>query len=88
MTRIDEPIDVTVADGSPESFHWRDSTYAVSEVLESWTTEERKWWQLSRGEKRQYYRVHAARHRHRITVELYAVLGDKDEKWMLSVVFD
>lgn len=88
MKRIEEPIDVGVTDERPAAFRWREANYRVSEVLDTWNTEEGAWWKFSRRESRRYYRVHAAQDRRRLTAEIYAAIRGDKVKWILSAVYD
>ena len=86
MQSIDEPIDVRLDEEGPTSFVWRGGEYHVTEVLHTWTTNDSQWWKPSRGRKRQHYRVHAERARHRITAEVASPAKGKGDAWVLSVI--
>jgi len=65
-----QPILVTLADGRPASFQWREVTYRVAEILSEWHLRDR-WWEPPasvrsveiggpQASDRHYYRVQCA----------------------------
>lgn len=88
MRAVDEPTEVTVADGHPESFRWDGQLFQVSEVLHTWSAEEGGWWIFKKPVKRRFYRVHAQGFRSRITAELCVPDGQTESDWMLAAVYE
>lgn len=89
------PIQVTLANGRPETIHWRGLTYRVLEVNEPWRLMDR-WWEpagtpgagngRSGRSDRTYYRLHCASAHDELTCDIYfEAVG---EVWILERVYD
>lgn len=85
---MDEPIEMNVVDGEPAEFRWNNRTYQIFEILHTWESERSAWWNWRSRGTRRYYRVQAGWNRHRLTVEFYVTTGGKEERWVLSHIYD
>lgn len=80
--RYQEPVAVTLQDGQPCVFIWRDRRYVIAAVLGTWRLTTR-WWQPEAAVDRHYYRVRTPDHR---VFELYHAVGTA--AWTLDVCQD
>ena len=93
MSRVyGEPITVTVRDGKPVRFLWREQRYRVLGVLEHWVVS-RQWWQRQDPStdippEREFWRVEASPG-HDDPTAVYELRRDTGSGgWMLSRVWD
>lgn len=88
MRVVEEPTEVTVANGRPQSFSWSGQSFKISEILHTWIAQQKGFRPFRKPAKRRFYRVHAQGFRNRVTAELCVPENGDESGWMVAAVYD